>query len=101
MNRPRGNYISSSIWSGLSMNFVTLCNEVLLGDNSAIPFWTCNWLGYVSADRINIPFDSRPEYSQTISNYYSNGVWQLPLILIDIHGDIVDGIYCTIIPPWV
>ncbi|KAK1549712.1 hypothetical protein Q3G72_006607 [Acer saccharum] len=47
LQKPRGGYVTSSIWSSLRMNYSSLVKEGiwLIGENSQRDFWRDNWLG--------------------------------------------------------
>lgn len=98
---PRVRYISSSIWGGLKehISALTADSKWLIGDRSSVRFWLDNWLGFLIADKLDIPVEVRKFDTQPENHYYINGVWNFSPDFIIKCLDIVRLIVTTPIAP--
>jgi ribonuclease HI len=79
-NRPIHYHIFSSIWSSIKEEYdVIVDNSIwLLGNGEHINFWNANWCGVVLSDYYNIPSHIKQQLTSTVSDYISNGGWNIP-----------------------
>ena len=88
----RSTGVISSIWVSIKAYYSSLLAETLwiIGEHSVVKFWNSNWLGFVIASRVDKQMDVN--WDAMISDYYTNGSWQLPAILENSYGDIVNEV---------
>jgi mannosylglycoprotein endo-beta-mannosidase len=78
--KPINYHIFSSIWSSIKEEYdVIVDNSVwLIGNGEHINFWNDNWCGVVLSEHYNIPSHTRQLLTSTVSDYLSNGCWNIP-----------------------
>lgn len=47
------------------------------GFNSNVHFWTDNWLGYIIAEKIGIPYDRWTAFNQRIVDFRMDNIWSI------------------------
>ncbi|XP_057770827.1 uncharacterized protein LOC130990624 [Salvia miltiorrhiza] len=75
--RPRASALASSIWGGVKSLVPDLIDEsyCLLGAGDSVYFWNDDWMGYKIADKLNIPSFIKSRLSQTVADYFYDGMW--------------------------
>ncbi|KAK2424264.1 hypothetical protein QL285_034644 [Trifolium repens] len=93
-------HIYSSIWSSIKDEFDVIRNNSiwLIGNGENINFWNDTWCGPPLVDQFNIPPQIRPSLSSTVSDYISNGHWNLPPQLSLMFNNLVSIVNNVIIP---
>jgi hypothetical protein len=78
--KPIRYHVFSSIWSSIKEEYdVIVDNSVwLVGNGENINFWNDNWCGVVLSEHYNIPSHTRQLLTSTVSDYLSNGCWNIP-----------------------
>ncbi|KAH6778304.1 hypothetical protein C2S51_009616 [Perilla frutescens var. frutescens] len=84
----------SSIWPGIRNHVQSLVREsfCIIGCGSKVDFWHDNWLGYVLADRLNIPVDVHAKFSDTVGDFLEHGVWRFTVSFVANYPDIMHDI---------
>jgi hypothetical protein len=82
--KPINYHIFSSIWSSIKEEYdVIVDNSVwLIGNGEHINFWNDNWCGVVLSEHYNIPSHTRQLLTSTVSDYLSNGCWNIPSYIV-------------------
>jgi ribonuclease HI len=93
-------HIFSSIWSSIKEEFeVIRDNSVwLLGNGADINFWLDNWCGVPIAEQLGIPMHIRRSLSASVSDFISNGQWNIPRQLSLMFRDLTSIVSNVAIP---
>jgi hypothetical protein len=73
-------HVFSSIWSGIK-NELDVINDNsvwLLGNGSNINFWVDKWCGEPLVEQLGIPLHLHHLLTSSVSDYISNGQWNIP-----------------------
>ncbi|XP_057779947.1 uncharacterized protein LOC130998549 [Salvia miltiorrhiza] len=112
VGRPRATHLAAikdriinkfARWKGLQLSMAALTyfgvkelipdlvddSFCLLGKGASIYLWNDDWLGYVIADKINIPAFIRSRLNQTVEDYFYDGVWHFTQDFVDEYPHII------------
>ncbi|KAK6162404.1 hypothetical protein DH2020_002245 [Rehmannia glutinosa] len=98
---PKRSYFSSSIWKGGSSNWKGVRHHIpsliedsgwIVGPGMIVFFWWDKWLGYSIAEHFGTPKRLHRIYSQSVVDYFLDGVWHFTAGFILNCSDIVADI---------
>ncbi|XP_057774812.1 uncharacterized protein LOC130993791 [Salvia miltiorrhiza] len=85
------NIAASSVWSGLKSEIAELVNNsyAYVGSGDYTLFWIDNWLGYKLVDKLAVPSFMHCYLTQSVADYFFDGVWHFTADFIESFPDIV------------
>jgi len=84
--KPIKYHIYSSLWSSMKDEFHVVNNNIiwLLGNGEKINFWNDSWCGAPLSQALQIPDLISQNLTSKVSDYISNGSWDIPDPLLQI-----------------
>ena len=99
-SKPILHHIYSSLWSSYKDEFSSIMSNSfwLLGTGEKINFWNDNWCGMPLTDLFHIPQHVSVLLTSQVSDYISNGHWNLPPQLSQAFHNISNIVHNVTIP---
>ncbi|XP_057803415.1 uncharacterized protein LOC131018702 [Salvia miltiorrhiza] len=84
----------SSIWLSVRSEIPQLINDsyCYIGTRDLTSFWNDDWLGFRIADKCGVPHFVRDFLTQSVTDYFYDGIWHFTQKFIDAYPDIVCAI---------
>ncbi|XP_057775044.1 uncharacterized protein LOC130994024 [Salvia miltiorrhiza] len=81
----------STVWIGLREEIGELVSNSFsyIGDGTSTLFWLDDWLGYLLVDKCGVPFFMRDSLTQTVADYFFEGVWHFTQTFVNSFPQIV------------
>ncbi|XP_057771115.1 uncharacterized protein LOC130990904 [Salvia miltiorrhiza] len=81
----------SSIWMSLRSEIPQLISDTYcsVGNGQLVNFWTDDWLGFLMADKCGVPHFMRDFLTQSVAEYFYDGIWHFTQSFADTFPEIV------------